>query len=292
MSYFLNENCLFSVIIPSYNCGKYIIESIESVLNQNYVNLEIIVIDDGSTDNTSTLVNTYFKDRVKYFFQENQGLPAARNTAIKKSRGKYIFCLDADDLIPENTFITLEKIIRNHDVLWFATDWFDLVDSKLTIIKSKLLDKDNPMISLLKKDFYFQVRCFKKEFINSFLYDEKQKFFEDIELYIRIIDKNFSYYYIDKPLYIYRKRNDSITKKMTLSHIRKKLNYELRIYIKHYKRLAKKNKEIGKIYSFCMWQLGSRYIRETKNYFKGYYCLLESVMYNLKPIKDFLNKLK
>jgi glycosyltransferase involved in cell wall biosynthesis len=85
-----------SVIIPTYNCAHYLEQAIESAMNQTYDDLEIIVIDDGSTDDTSQVVRKY-EASIKYIRQENRGLPAARNHAIKSSLGELIALLDADD---------------------------------------------------------------------------------------------------------------------------------------------------------------------------------------------------
>lgn len=89
---------LISVIIPTYNYGKYIEEAIKSVLQQDYAPLEIVIVDDGSTDNTREIVNPYLGDNVRYFYQENKGNAAARNFGILQANGEYIAQLDADDL--------------------------------------------------------------------------------------------------------------------------------------------------------------------------------------------------
>src|SRR5947209_609603 len=85
-----------SVIIPAYNYATYLPKAIDSVLKQRFTNYEIIVVDDGSTDNTADLIAKY-GDRVRYVYQKNAGLPSARNTGIKAARGDYVGFLDADD---------------------------------------------------------------------------------------------------------------------------------------------------------------------------------------------------
>ncbi|MCL4551930.1 MAG: glycosyltransferase [Candidatus Marsarchaeota archaeon] len=90
-----------SVIIPAYNCQRFIEETIESVFSQTYSDYEIIVVDDGSSDNTKDILQRY-SDRVTYVYQENGGVSAARNRALALSRGEFIAFLDHDDLwIPE-----------------------------------------------------------------------------------------------------------------------------------------------------------------------------------------------
>jgi len=92
-----------SVIIPTYNYGKYIETAIESVLSQTYRDYEIIVIDDGSTDNTKDVIATNYNKSVRYYYQKNKGASAARNKGIRESNGEYLLFLDADDFIGKNT---------------------------------------------------------------------------------------------------------------------------------------------------------------------------------------------
>ena len=94
----INEYPLVSVIIPAYNASRYIVSTIQSVLNQSYRYLELIIIDDGSKDNTAELVKTFTDERIQYFYQLNQGVSVARNTGISKAKGDFIAFLDADDI--------------------------------------------------------------------------------------------------------------------------------------------------------------------------------------------------
>jgi len=86
-----------SVVIPLYNTERYISECIKSVLQQRFDDFEVLVVDDGSTDRSAIVVRQFTDHRVRYLFQENRGLPGARNTGIRHSRGRYIAFLDADD---------------------------------------------------------------------------------------------------------------------------------------------------------------------------------------------------
>ena len=91
-------NHLFSIILPTFNRSVLITKAIESVINQTYTNWELIIIDDGSTDNTKSVLENYLSDsRIKYFFQENQERSVARNNGIKRAKGDYICFLDSDD---------------------------------------------------------------------------------------------------------------------------------------------------------------------------------------------------
>jgi glycosyltransferase involved in cell wall biosynthesis len=96
-----NPPPLISVIIPAYNAGKYIEDTLQSVFNQTYKNIEIIVVDDGSSDNTLEILNKY-TDRLKIFTQKNMGVARARNFAVDQSNGEWLAFIDADDLWHSN----------------------------------------------------------------------------------------------------------------------------------------------------------------------------------------------
>jgi len=90
-----------SVLIPTYNREKFLSEAIESVLNQTYQDYELLIVDDGSTDNTKKLVEGYqerFGGRLRYIYKEHTNLPHTRNTALKEAKGKYVAWLDSDDV--------------------------------------------------------------------------------------------------------------------------------------------------------------------------------------------------
>src|ERR671912_965329 len=100
---------LVSVVIPCYNQAHFLGEAIESVLSQTYPHFEIVVVDDGSTDNTQEVAARY--PGVRYIRQENQGLAGARNAGIRRSNGSYLVFLDADDrLLPEALEVGLEHL--------------------------------------------------------------------------------------------------------------------------------------------------------------------------------------
>lgn len=105
------KNPLVSIIVPTYNVKHYIRECIESILNQTYKNIEIIIVNDGSTDNSMTMINDYVTsiNKIKVINQENQGLSAARNSGIERAKGKYIAMIDSDDKIKPDFIKNLVK---------------------------------------------------------------------------------------------------------------------------------------------------------------------------------------
>src|SRR5690625_1048731 len=102
---------LVSIIIPVYNKEEYLEDCLESVINQSYEKIEIIIINDGSTDGSESIIKKWKNkdNRIKYMSQNNQGVAIARNNGIKVSKGDYIYFIDADDYLSLNAIETLYK---------------------------------------------------------------------------------------------------------------------------------------------------------------------------------------
>ena len=109
-----NNNPLVSVIIPLYNAEKYLAETIQNVLNQTYHPIEIIVIDDGSTDKSLSIAASYAGEKVKVFSQNNSGASAARNYGLREAKGDFIQFLDADDLLSANKIEEQVNLLANN----------------------------------------------------------------------------------------------------------------------------------------------------------------------------------
>ncbi len=132
-----------SVIIPTYNYAPYIQEAIESVLSQTYKDIEIIVIDDGSTDNTKEILADYIKsEKICYIYQENRGLPAARNTGLKVAQGQFIKFLDSDDFLYPEEIEKQVAQIKNNDNFISLSDHCILTPDG-SIVKHKFYPPDD-----------------------------------------------------------------------------------------------------------------------------------------------------
>lgn len=122
---------LVSIIIPVYNVEAYLSQCIESVINQTYKNLEIILVDDGSTDNSGMICDEYAlkDDRIKVIHKENAGQSSARNIGINQSNGSFIYCLDSDDYITENAIEMLFNKAKSEDADIVFFEAFSFCDS-------------------------------------------------------------------------------------------------------------------------------------------------------------------
>ncbi len=133
-----------SLVIPTYNCGRYLYDAIDSVIKQEYKDFEVIIVDDGSTDSTKDLVAEWQKKYprlVRYFYQNNLGPGMARNKGIKEAKGEYIAFLDADDTLEEKSLgKRLEVFNRCEDIGLVFSDYY-LIDSPNNQSKPRLKEK-------------------------------------------------------------------------------------------------------------------------------------------------------
>lgn len=178
----------FSIILPTYNRANLLPRAIESVLGQTYDHWELIIVDDGSTDNTKEVVEGYRDDRIKYIYQENQERSAARNHGIEESKGEWICFLDSDDEFPPERLQELYKAIQNEQLkkaLYFSDITFRSEEENRTIHYSGM-DKDNALAYLFKNVIGTPQVCVHREILEEFQFNTKLNNGEDLELWSRI----------------------------------------------------------------------------------------------------------
>ena len=217
-----------SIIVPVYNVENYLKDALESIINQTYKNLEILVVDDGSKDSSGKICDEYAEknNRVKVFHQENKGLSGARNTALKNATGKYIMFIDSDDIFEldacEKMYNAIEKnkadfVIGNYIYIDDdGTKWDKPVFSKEKYNEFKLSIKD------YEKSFYIMNSgVWNKIFRKSFLDDLQIEFEEGLPAEDAIFTtycfiKSSNVCYIPSIVYNYRQRkSDSISVELT-----------------------------------------------------------------------------
>lgn len=197
-----------SIIIPCYNSEKTIEKCINSIKNQSFKDFEALIIDDGSTDQTTKIIKKIIIDdkRFKYYYTKNKGLSHARNYGLDRFKGKYISFVDSDDYIEEDYIRTLYQTIKENK-------------TKISICSYKIISKNNEKevnISKNKVELNIHPSAWCKMFHNSFFTQEKLrfpygKFYEDLCLISKIIftvGENYSI--VNKSLYNYIQYDDSI----------------------------------------------------------------------------------
>lgn len=214
-----------SIIIPLYNKEKYIINTLNSIKNQTYKNYEIIIIDDGSTDNSIKIINNYSKINPNINFkiirQSNNGVSSARNKGIKNAIGEYIFFIDGDDIIDKNCLKKLVENIQKNNVDMVVCGYKILRDGEI-IEKSddveinKYISK-HFLMKLIKRDIciYMGNALYKRTIIekNNIKFNSKYKYAED-KIFIYNYILNCANIYLEKNRYFtYLYNESSVTMK-------------------------------------------------------------------------------
>lgn len=215
----MGNNNLISIIVPVYNGEKYISRCIDSLVNQDYRKVEIIIIDDGSIDKTKKICERYLKDnRVRYYFQKNQGPSVARNLGIQKAQGQWIMFVDCDDWVSssfcKDAFNVIKKTRADLGMfLLSSTNHFD--GNKLTednIPEYKIISKEKAFEYIIDDNIighYSWNKIYKKELFDHINFENKKKF-EDIGIMYKLVEKAKKIVFINKILYYYFQRSDSI----------------------------------------------------------------------------------
>ena len=227
------NNIDVSVIVPIYNVEEYLKDCIESLVHQTYHNIEIILVDDGSTDCCPKICDEYLNvdSRVKVIHQKNKGLPGARNSGLKIANGDWVLFLDSDDWLVENAIEQLLNCSRNDiDIIIFkkqkvhkyintkqASGTGQIIELTEDDVACLLDDAFDPMFKTFKKCKLDVVsawsKFYRKSFLNSngLLFFEEVKIHEDIPFAITVYDAKPRILFLDYCLYMYRFNAASIT---------------------------------------------------------------------------------
>ncbi len=185
------EEVFFSVVIPLYNKEKYIKNTIESVLNQSFTNYEIVVVDDGSTDSSTQIVDGIRSSRIHCVKIENHGVAFARNVGIKNSNGRYITFLDADDMWESSHLQELYLLIeRFPESGFFCTNYEIIREQRITQANDIKSGKIGTFWSILKYDndvvWTSATAVMKSDLIEAGLFNTNDEVGEDLGMWARV----------------------------------------------------------------------------------------------------------
>lgn len=264
-----NEKPIVSVILPTYNRAHLVGRAINSVLNQTYQDFEIIVVDDGSTDDTKEVINSFTDTRIRYIkHQQNKGGSAARNTGIKLANGKYIAFQDSDDeWLPQKLEIQVEAFstassevgVVYTDMLRIEKDgkikyWHSPTVTYGNLIDTKILEYQPFKIGI--QSALINRECFNK----VGFFDEMLPRFIDLDLFIRLL-KDYHFYHIKQPLVKYQV-TEGISSNKKAAAIARKLLLD-----KYFKDIMKNKSFMARQYSIIgqAFQLNGDFV-EGRNY--------------------------
>ncbi len=268
-----------SVIVPVYNIAKYLPKCIESIINQTYNAIEILLINDGSTDESGKICDEYAKkdNRIKVIHQNNQGISATRNTGIKASTCDYIVFIDSDDYINEDYLETLYNCITktNSDVasvnynvikqdgtiLYNGSKETELKENELITIEGTNIIKELLSQKILKNFVWNKI--YKKSIICEFQVGIN---YEDMAFTLEVLSKASKVSFINKSCYNYVKRDDSITATISEENLQdfgKAIEERYKIVKKKFKELEPYN-----IYAFLesSLALSTKYVITERKY--------------------------
>lgn len=231
----MKDQYLVSIVIPAYNAQSTVIETLESVVKQTYDNIETIIVDDGSSDNTVEIVKQFIADKPSMYVytKDNNGVAATRNYGFQCAKGKYLLFLDADDLI-DPCFVKRCMEIFN------AQPDVDIVTTQIRHferVNNVYAHAPFSLENILKGNCFVITSLIKSEaFKDIGMFDVNMKFHEDWEMWIRMTAKYNNVVRIDEPLFWYRKRHSADSLCDINDENRKSDQAHFYLYKKHYER--------------------------------------------------------
>jgi len=209
----MNDKKLVSVVIPAYNRENTIIAAIESALSQDVPNIEIIVVDDGSTDGTRQVVANASLPNVVYFYQNNSGANVARNHGIQKATGKYIALLDSDDIfLPGHLNNALSILNDKNDSVVYSQVLVDRGDGKQFVKPSRSIQEGEHMSEYLicsKGFLQTSTLVMPASIAKSTSYLEWLPYGQDVDFALRLSQKNLTFHMQPSPSVVWKDYSDS-----------------------------------------------------------------------------------
>ena len=221
------EKALISLIIPVYKVEKYLEKCIQSVINQTYENLQIILVDDGSPDNCGKICDEYAKKdhRIEVIHKSNGGLSDARNKGLEIAKGEYIGFVDSDDYIEADMYEVLYNLLKQYNADVSICNFYTVSQGKISIKNADNGINEYNRIEILKEilldkniQSYAWNKLYKKELFDEIKYPIGKKY-EDIGTTFYLLEKCNKVVVTGKSEYYYINRQDSIVNNVTESTI-------------------------------------------------------------------------
>ena len=208
---------LVTVYVTNFNYGRYIRAALDSVYRQTFRDFEIIIIDDGSTDDSPAIIGEYAgRPATRIILQQNKGLHATSNIAVKAARGKYVMRLDADDLLDESALLVMANALESApDVALVFPDYF-YIDEHGTVTGQERRNNFQTEVTLLDQPAHGACTMIRRDClieVNAYASDLRSQ--DGYDLWLRIIDR-YKVRNINLPLFSYRRHGDNLTKKQDL----------------------------------------------------------------------------
>lgn len=300
-----------SVIIPTYNRGEFLQRAVESIVRQNYSNIEIIIVDDGSTDNTEAIVENLINMYPFIMYCRNtrtKGPSGARNTGIMKASGDYLAFLDSDDVWLEGHLIDGLRILENKSDIDVSFGNYKAVDhytgkplynffdqkkilhslQSTQIASGTRLLNDNLFEALIKEGFFhLGTSIIRKSLLNEILLNESLTYAEDRDFAIRLYKKaNASFAYQEKPVYIAYKHDSNLTNLSgniigEINRAQKAIEdriYLLKEYLMNYQLSSSEKRTLVKLISESLLNLAYLY-RKKKDYLHALASIVQSTRF-------------
>ena len=220
-------NELITIIVPIYNVQKYLPKSINSILQQTYPTLQIILIDDGSTDDSGKICDEFknLDNRIQVIHIAHSGVGMAREMGLLHAKGKYVGFVDPDDFIDKDMYLNLYKALHTNDADISVCNILCIKDEQESIYgvkinKEKIYRAKECFEKFLQKEFSYSLlnKLFKRELFNNISFDNC-KFAEDFYIQVRIFGGCNKVICINKILYYYVKRKESLTETNKLNNL-------------------------------------------------------------------------
>ncbi|SHM19539.1 glycosyltransferase family 2 protein [Flavobacterium saccharophilum] len=287
---------LISVIIPLYNKEDSILDTVKSVLNQTFQDFELLIVDDGSTDKSLTLLSNYKDSRITIISKENGGVSAARNYGVEASNAEYVFFLDADDIITKDCLsLFFEMLKKKPGISFFVANFKKTFEDGKEEIYSKLkiegIVKD-PIKNLWKKNIFPRTgsMLIKKECFSNIggAFKTEISIYEDLELILRLMN-NYQVYYSPKVVLLYQCEYNTLSKSIGL--LSKEWIYYLKdIGVGFYEKMITAE-NVYNIYQKCKSQKDYESMKFIKVKFRRYFIYILLSIFDRKKM-NILNKFR